>query len=211
MSNDVTFMLLSGKICAGKDTLARAVVEADPRYTRVSYADALKRDVAGFHHISIEELEANKADYREELQKYGVACREQYGADYWVLRLLEYVTQLELSHVVIADVRFPNEIDTTADWWYCKDVMRVRLVIPQNLQCMRYRALYGVDLSEERMQHISETALDDKWDWDIALQAGLPTDIQVKMIHDYSQRRRFDFMDGAAGIPELARMIEGAA
>lgn len=91
----------SGYSQSGKDTAAAALF---PRYTRRAFADALKREYAEAHGITVAELERDKEKHRPGLVELGRRRREE-DPDYWIKRL----DLTGLSDIVITDVRYPNE------------------------------------------------------------------------------------------------------
>jgi hypothetical protein len=101
-----------GKARSGKDTFARVLTEVG-EYERVALADELKRDVASFLGVSVEELETRKADFRAALQEYGSRMRRE-REDWWIAMLTPKVRELlAIGHdVVVTDVRYQNE----AEW-----------------------------------------------------------------------------------------------
>ena len=80
MLNDV--IMLSGRFGVGKDFIAEQLVNT-LGYTRISFADALKEEVAEQHGISVEELSANKSRYRADLQRIGAEHRAEC-LSYWI-------------------------------------------------------------------------------------------------------------------------------
>ena len=107
---------LTGYKQSGKDTFAKVLVE-EFGFTRLAFADALKRDVAEYCGITVEQVEREKAALRRVLQLRGVACRDR-DPEWWVdvvrTRIARMISDA-VSHgavrqsAVITDVRFPNE------------------------------------------------------------------------------------------------------
>lgn len=124
---------LSGKKRSGKNytaTIIKELVSPDIRVVEMSFAGALKKEVATFLDITIEELEGeNKEMYRPILQRWGTEFRRNiYGNDYWIKQMDERIRKLARFSVlerlgkligrkpkdilvIITDVRFPNEAD----------------------------------------------------------------------------------------------------
>lgn len=175
-----TIIAISGHLTSGKTTLAKAIIEAQPGFTRLALADALKDDVAEFCEVSREYLDANKADFREILQIFGVLMRQLHGENYWVIRLVDKVREYNLMNVIVDDVRFPNELSglrKSADRF-----LSVRLDLTSEEQEKRCTTLFGAPLSYAKLVHPSETALDDCKEFDLTLPAIWPTHLQRSTI-----------------------------
>lgn len=153
---------LLGKARSGKDSVA-AVLTADHGYTRVAFADPLKRAALALDPLIyvetgcwsdpeeerylrqiVDELgwERAKDTYpqvRETLQKLGSAIRE-LDPDFWLDAALDTIEDTP-GPVVITDVRYPNEADAIR----ARGGVLVRVLRP---------GLVSTD------QHASEVALD---------------------------------------------------
>ena len=119
---------ISGLIGSGKDEVARVLIE-EFGYTRIGFADALKREVrtilprtlavlANLNYdgepLSLEAridkaIQNKPLGVRELLQEWGTELRRAEDPDYWVKRWLEQVYGVQ--KVVAPDCRFPNEIE----------------------------------------------------------------------------------------------------
>lgn len=167
---------ISGKAQAGKDTTAGMlqVLLTNPDITWkmyetdvcfawdhpiVHYADLLKEisqemlDMP-FSDFNSQEVKQQRIDWlgmtvRDFLQKLGTAVRKEIDPDFWVKALFNTYHN---GNVIIADVRFPNEVQAIKDRG--GKVIRIE----------RYGAGAG--------NHISETALDDYTKWDIVIDNG---------------------------------------
>lgn len=154
-----TGIALGYKARVGKDTTATALAALDPRFTRVAFADELKRMAAK----AIDKPEdfffneENKIKHRQFLIQYGQAFRA-YDEDFWVKKGL--ATVAAATPIVICDMRFPNEaaelkrlgfllVKLTAS----KAVLKSRRGIPDS-------------------QDPSEVSLDDYDDWDLTFDTG---------------------------------------
>lgn len=124
---------LTGKKRSGKNytaTIIRKVAEPEIQVIELSFASALKKEVASFLAIDIAELEGeNKEEYRTLLQWWGTDYRRnKYGDNYWIDRMDEAVQRIKQPSwlqwakelfgskpknivIVITDVRFPNEAE----------------------------------------------------------------------------------------------------
>lgn len=92
---------LSGFSKAGKDEAAKALY---PQFTRVAFADALKRELAISLGVSLEELEQRKEEFRGDMVELGRSRRAE-DPDYWI----KATQPLPTGDVVVTDVRYLNE------------------------------------------------------------------------------------------------------
>lgn len=145
------FILCSGVARAGKDTSAEIIKDnLEVRGYRVlitHYADLLKFICKNFFGWNGEKDEAG----RTILQHVGTNCIREQDPDYWVDFVVNLIRMFpdRYDYVVIADVRFPNEIDRIFDAGF--SATHVRIVRPD----------YENQLTEEQKNHQSETALND--------------------------------------------------
>jgi len=151
-------VLISGKAGSGKDTAANIMKDIlrgkGYRVLITHYADLLKficmnyfswdgkKDIAG----------------RTLLQKVGTDIVRRQNPWFWidfVVSMLRFFSD-EWDYVIIPDCRFPNEI----------------MAIPENgfngVHVRVFRDSVESTLTEEQLQHQSETAL-DHFGWDVAL------------------------------------------
>ncbi len=150
---------VSGKIASGKTTLASLIELYNP-YARRALAGALKADLARLCQVSVDYIEENKELFRPMLQYYGTEImRKVHGEDYWVRRLVQDSEDAGLSGLVVDDVRFPNEVEGLVASARSA-AFSVRLEVDPAVQAERYLAKYGSALSEDKANHVSETALD---------------------------------------------------
>lgn len=112
---------ITGPIHSGKTTVANMLVK-DLDYTRLSFADALRDELATA--IAGNDLQhkrallaemrdpIRKAFWRQTLQWWGTELRRQrYGADYWVDKTREHIKANPDKLFVVDDCRFPNEYE----------------------------------------------------------------------------------------------------
>ena len=76
-------IIFSGKQYSGKDTAAKILMEAMPNFRRCAMGDIIKIEYAQNHGLTYEEIEANKADYRQGLIDLGNWGRQQ-SPNYWL-------------------------------------------------------------------------------------------------------------------------------
>lgn len=142
---------ISGKAEHGKDTLASMMKEVlESRGKRVlitHYGDLVKYVATKFFN-----WDGNKDEYGRSLLQYiGTDTIRAVEPDFWVCFI---AWMLDVFHdkwdiVLIPDCRFPNEIDVLLDYDF--DVTSVRIE----------RENYVSALTEEQMNHASETSVDD--------------------------------------------------
>ena len=142
---------ISGKMCAGKDTLASYLLEYSGG-SRIGFADKLKDICAELFDID----PRSKDDYvRRILQKFGTEVGRNIDQDVWVKYALRRAKTLQ-EPVIIPDVRFPNELYGIQ----AVGGIVIRVVCDEEVRIERVKCLYG-EQGLERFTHPSETALDD--------------------------------------------------
>jgi len=131
-------------------------------FTRLAWADALKVEVAMAHGISVAELNARKAEFRAELQRVGVARREE-DPRYWIKRWVEARARIP-GQVVNTDTRFPNE----GFYAIQSGGLLVRLTAPDEVRLERLRARDG-SFDPAALNHISEQYIDEL-PWQVSIE-----------------------------------------
>lgn len=110
-----TWVLISGRRCAGKDTVAEILLgRLGPMGgTRVAFADLVKREAADKHGLDLERLLDNsresreyKEEHRTKLIALAMEARER-DPDHWVA--LAWKRYQNTPIVVVSDWRFDNE------------------------------------------------------------------------------------------------------
>ena len=119
---------MCGYAGSGKDAAAKALRERG--FTRVAFADELKDELAEVFGLTLQELEDNKEEWRPLLVEWGRARRRQDPA-YWIKKASLTVDLIEGSalgaqHIVVTDVRYPNE----AKWLWERNGLLVRIERP---------------------------------------------------------------------------------
>lgn len=98
---------LVAKARSGKDTVADRLVNKHNFY-KGSFAIPVKEFAIRHFGLTPEELYGNKTEKsRWIIQAIGNGCREEFGKDIWVEKLLKTIAGVET--VVISDVRYINE------------------------------------------------------------------------------------------------------
>ncbi len=162
-----TFIVgLSGKCHSGKDTAAELIQKLMPeeRWIPLSFAYRLKVMVAALtgttieQNLSIEGKEYVPPGFSDSLgalqQKLGVALRESIDPNIWVNIALAEANNY--NRVIITDVRFPNE--------FVRIKERGGIIIRIEGDPAGKRAC-----SKRDMNHISETALDNGFQFDAVI------------------------------------------
>lgn len=150
---------LSGKAGTGKNFLAQQIL-APLGFKECALADELKiRGVAVGAGTYDELFHTKPVHIREWLQQEGTECgRDVYGEDMWVNALMARLTRVEevwgFSSFVVTDVRFPNEVEAIQE----RGGRVYRIEAP-------VRAAAS-PLTAQQKAHVSETALDDYFDFD---------------------------------------------
>lgn len=157
------------KARTGKDTVAEYLVEHYDFY-RVGFADALKRGVQAIFGFTDQQVHGDKKLIKDSywgktpvkiLQEVGTdVMRTHYDNDIWVKAAMKRVQDVQNEHptgqhVVIPDVRFPNEVGAIKE----AGGYLVRVDRP-----LEDRGDIGRDPN-----HPSEVALDDFRGWDFKI------------------------------------------
>lgn len=142
---------IAGKQYSGKDVLARLLLEKLPHFQQVPLAGAIKEVYASQQGLSLEEIEANKAQHRPGLIALGDWGRRQ-DPDYWLKRALA-----KPGPKIISDVRLKREYDLLK----AQGAFLIRLNADRDIRAQR-----GQIVSEDDP---TERELDSVTDWDAVL------------------------------------------
>ena len=104
-NNSKKIIVFSGKQFAGKDTVAKILLEKYKSFKRIGIADAIKLKYSQKTGLSIEEIEKNKSIYRQNLIDLGNWGRAQ-DPDYWLNSIIEYE-----GNTIVTDIRMKHELD----------------------------------------------------------------------------------------------------
>ena len=147
-------VFLSGPAGVGKDTVA-SVLASKYEFARMAFADPMKDLIMRINpQISTDRLAERVAalgwdeakthpEVRRLLQETGMACRDLFGAEFWIRQLALRMAYTPLP-VVVTDMRMENEFDFAVD----DGAVVVRLSRP------------GVDTGVGWRSHASERDLD---------------------------------------------------
>lgn len=141
---------ISGKAQHGKDTVANmmkeAIEQSGEKVLIIHYADLLKYICTTYYG-----WDGEKNDYgRRLLQDVGTGIVRERDPNYWVSTVSDLLTlfQDEWNWAIIPDTRFPNEVSMVYEKFGGTHV-RVE------------RGKYDGGLTDEQLNHPSETMLDD--------------------------------------------------
>ena len=136
---------LVGNMRSGKDTFADVLIN-EQGYTKIAFADELKRICKEL----FPEQFRNDNKPREILQNVG-QCMRNIDYDVWVKALDRKIKQYDGKNLVIADVRYPNEVG------YLKDngFIIVQIVVDRNIITERCKAT-DPNFNPAQLDHESE-------------------------------------------------------
>lgn len=146
-------IIFSGKQYSGKDTAAKILMEAMPNFKRCAMGDIIKIEYAKQHNLTYEEIEANKADYREGLIELGNWGRQQ-SPDYWLKKIIA-----QKGDIVVTDVRIKHEYEVFKQ----AGAIAIRVDADRNIREARGGKLVGEN-------DVTEIDLDNVSDWDFRIE-----------------------------------------
>lgn len=147
MANKI--IIFSGKQYSGKDTLAKIMLENMPDYKRCAMGDIIKLEYGRQHNLTYEEIEKNKAQYRQGLIDLGNWGRSQ-SDDYWLKKIIA-----EDGNIMVTDVRVPFEYDTFKK----AGAKTIRVECPREIRIQRGELVGEKDITEVGLDHITD------WDY----------------------------------------------
>lgn len=142
---------ISGKQYSGKDVLADALVEHLPGFRKIPLALAIKRAYGEKHHLTLEEIEADKAIHRPGLIALGDWGRSQ-DPDFWLKQVLAIP-----GPKIISDVRLKREYELLR----ASGAFLIRVDADRAVRLTRGNLVSETDLTE--------CDLDSIQDWDAVL------------------------------------------
>ena len=150
MANKI--ITFSGKQYSGKDTAAKILLEAMSDYKRCAMGDIIKIEYGKCKSLSYEEIESNKAQYRQGLIDLGNWGRQQ-SPDYWLEKIIS-----QDGDIVVTDVRIKHEYDV----FKSAGAISIRVKTDRNIREIRGGKLIGED-------DVTEVDLDNILDWDFVI------------------------------------------
>ncbi len=142
----------SGKQYSGKDTAAKILMEELPDFKRCAMGDIIKIEYGKIHNLTYEEIEQNKAQYRQGLIDLGNWGRSQ-SPDYWLKKIIE-----QEGNIVVTDVRIKHEYNTFKN----AGAISIRVEADRAIREARGGKLIGEE-------DVTEVDLDNIQDWDFLI------------------------------------------
>lgn len=144
-------IIFSGKQYSGKDTAAKILLEAMPDFRRCAMGDIIKLTYGAQKGLTYDEIEQNKAIYRQGLIDLGNWGRSQ-SPDYWLNKIVE-----QEGNIVVTDVRVPHEYEV----FRCAGAIAIRVEATRETRASRGQLVGETD--------ITEVGLDNVTDWDYVI------------------------------------------
>ena len=142
----------SGKQYSGKDTAAKILMEEMKGYKRCAMGDIIKIEYGKQHNLTYEEIENNKAIYRQGLIDLGNWGRAQ-SPDYWLEKIIA-----QEGKIVVTDVRIKHEYEVFKK----AGALAIRVEADREIRESRGGKLIGED-------DVTEVDLDNIQDWDFVI------------------------------------------
>ena len=140
-------IIFSGKQYSGKDTAAKILMEAMPEFKRCAMGDIIKIEYGRLNNLTYDEIEANKAQYRQGLIELGNWGREQ-SPDYWIKKIIE-----QEGNIVVTDVRVKHEYDV----FKSAGAISIRINASRDVRQLRGGILVGEnDVTEIDLDYIQD-------------------------------------------------------
>lgn len=144
-------IIFSGKQYSGKDTAAKIMLEKMPEYRRCAMGDIIKLTYGRQKGLTYDEIEKNKAIYRQDLINLGNWGREQ-SPDYWLEKIIE-----QEGNIIVTDVRVQHEYDV----FKAAGAITIRVEASRETRAKRGQLIGEND--------ITEVGLDKVKDWDYVI------------------------------------------
>jgi phosphomevalonate kinase len=142
----------SGKQYSGKDTAAKILMEEMPDFKRCAMGDIIKIEYGKIHNLTYDEIEQNKAQYRQGLIDLGNWGRSQ-SPDYWLKKIIE-----QEGNIVVTDVRIKHEYNTFKN----AGAISIRVEADRAIREARGGKLIGEE-------DVTEVDLDNIQNWDFLI------------------------------------------
>ena len=147
----MAIIIFSGKQYSGKDTVAKIMLREMKDFRRCAMGDIIKLTYGRDKGLTYEEIEKNKANYRQDLIDLGNWGRAQ-DPDYWLKKILE-----QDGNIMVTDVRVPHEYEVFKN----AGAIAIRVEASRDNRLKRGQ-LIGED-------DITEVGLDNIKDWDYVI------------------------------------------
>ena len=145
-------IIFSGKQYSGKDTAAKILMEEMPSFKRCAMGNIIKIEYGKIHNLTYEEIEKNKAQYRQGLIDLGNWGRAQ-SPDFWLEKIIS-----QEGNIVVTDVRIKHEYEVFKQ----AGAISIRVEANREIREARGGKLVGED-------DITEVDLDNIQDWDFLI------------------------------------------
>ncbi len=142
-------IIFSGKQYSGKDTVAKIMLEAMPDYKRCAMGDIIKLTYGEQKGLSYNEIEKNKAIYRQDLINLGNWGRSQ-DPDYWLKKIIE-----QEGNIMVTDVRVQHEYDVFKK----AGAITIRVEASRDTRKERGKLIGEDDVTEIGLDHVKD------WDY----------------------------------------------
>ena len=142
----------SGKQYSGKDTAAKILLEILPNFRRCAMGDIIKIEYGKLNNVTYEEIEANKAKYRQGLIDLGNWGRSQ-SPDFWLEKIIA-----QEGNIVVTDVRIKHEYEVFKK----AGAITIRVEADRAIREARGGQLIGEN-------DVTEVDLDNIQDWDFVI------------------------------------------
>lgn len=145
-------IIFSGKQYSGKDTVAKVLLEQMPEYKRCAMGDIIKLVYGAKKNLTYQEIERNKAIYRQDLIELGNWGRS-IDPDYWLKKIIS-----QEGKIIVTDVRVPHEYDV----FKSAGAVTVRVDASREARASRGELIGEDDVTEVGLDHIT--------DWDFVIE-----------------------------------------
>lgn len=142
-------IIFAGKQYSGKDTAAKIFLENMPTYHRCAMGDIIKLEYGRQHNLTYEEIEKNKAQYRQDLINLGNWGRAQ-SPDYWIKKIIS-----EDGNIIVTDVRVEHEYNTFKN----AGAIAIRVEASRETRASRGTLIGENDVTEIGLDHVTD------WDY----------------------------------------------
>ena len=144
-------IILSGKQYSGKDTAAKILLQNLTNFKRIGLGDAIKIEYGEQKGLTFEEIEQNKAQYRQDLINLGNKRRSE-DKDYWIKKVIKMP-----GNIIVPDVRVKRELE------FFKEANAITIRVEASRET---RAARGTLVGET---DVTEVDLDNIKDWDYVI------------------------------------------